>query len=130
MESLQEKSLQDLMDPAHEMELRNLGAEGLLNDLMANDEVIRGYDPEEVVDAFNEVSQLTPYAAGKKAIMRDLLRKRLSGGGQALDQFTVGDAINTQQKLQDISLPKPQNISVLQNIGAMPNAASKPPVAE
>jgi hypothetical protein len=129
--SFEDKDLQSLMDPSHEMEIRNIQSEALLNDLMANDEVIQGYDPEEVVDAFNEVSQLTPYASNKKAIMRDLLRKRLGGGAAALDQFAVGDALRTQQSLQDIEVPNPTSLSVLDSIGATPGGrqSSKPGMA-
>lgn len=117
-----EGDLLELMDPGHESEIRNVQSEALLNDLMANDDIIRGHDPEDVIDAFNEVSQIAPFASNKKAIMRDLLRKRLSGGPQALDQFTVGDALKTQQLMQDLSLPKKENLSVLSSIGAFGNA--------
>jgi hypothetical protein len=123
--SQRESDIQELMDPGHESEIRNIQSESLLNDLMANDEIISGHNPEDVIDAFNEVSQIAPFAANKKAIMRDLLRKRLSGGAQALDQFTVGDALKTQQSLQDMYLPKKENLSVLSSMGAFGHA--KPP---
>jgi hypothetical protein len=120
-----EDDIQGLMDPTHDTSLRNIRAESLLNDLMANDEVIRGYNPEEVVDAFNEVSQLTPYAVNRKAIMRDLMRRRLTGGAAGLDNYTVGDALKTQQTLQSIDTPKSEQLSVLSGIGAMKGPHAK-----
>ncbi len=119
--------LRSVLDPSHESEIRNIQSEALLNDLMANDEVVSGYDPEEVLDAFNEISQMTPYAANKKVIMRDLLRKRLAGGGQALDQFTIGDTLKSQQTLKDLNTVPEVNISVLRSLGILPNVLPKPP---
>lgn len=118
--TLERKDYLNLTDPSHENEIRNIQSEAMLNDLMANDDVIRGYDPEEVIDAYNEVNQLAPYAANKKVIMRDLMRKRLSGGAQALDQFTTGEAIKQQDALKTLSQPNvqdPQTMSVLKDLG-------------
>lgn len=112
--------LSDLMDPSHDMEIRNIQSEALLNDLMANDDVIRGHHPEEVVDAYNEVSQLAPYASTQKAIIRDLLRKRLSGGGAALDQFMIGDALNSQSKLKEQHVTPETSLSTMKDMGVLP----------
>jgi hypothetical protein len=119
---LERKDMQSLMDPAHDMEIRNIQSEALLNDLIANDEVIRGHDPEDVIDAFNEVSQLAPYAVNKKAIMRDLMRKRLAGGGAALDQFTVSDALKSQQSLRDLNTVDPGALAAMSSVGVLPSA--------
>src|SRR6185369_16381767 len=86
---LAQKDLQDLMDPGHESEIRNIQAEAMLNNLMANDEIIKTHDPEDVLDAFNEISQVAPRMSTSTAVMRDLIRKRLSGGAGALDQFSL-----------------------------------------
>ncbi len=120
-ESLQAGTFNDLTDPGHESEIRNIQSEALLNDLMANDDVIQGYDPEEVVDAFNEVSQIAPFAANKKVIMRDLIRKRLAGGSQAIDQFTTSETLKQQDMLKGLNaLPERSNIysqSVMKDLG-------------
>jgi hypothetical protein len=120
---LERKDLQDLMDPAHESEIRNIQSEAMLNDLLANDEVIKGYDPEEVIDAYNEVSQFAPYASNKKAIMRDLMRKRLAGGAAALDQFTVGEALKQQDTMRTMSSPNEDSMRAFQDLGVMPSGA-------
>jgi hypothetical protein len=121
---LEKGDLRSLMDPAHEMEIRNIQSEALLNDLMANDEVIRGHDPEEVIDAYNEVSQLVPFSSNKKAIVRDLIRKRLSGGANALEQFGISDITNTQEKLRNMGTIQDPQLNMLRDIGAVPSAAS------
>ncbi len=117
------KELSSLMDPAHEMEIRNIQSEALLNDLMANDEVVRGHNPDDVVDAYNEISQIAPYASNKKAIIRDLLRKRLSGGGAALDQFAIGDALNSQGKLREQHQMPDTSLTTLKDIGVLPGVS-------
>lgn len=120
-DSLERGTFNDLTDPGHESEIRNIQSEALLNDLMANDDVIQGYDPEEVVDAFNEVSQIAPFAANKKVIMRDLMRKRLAGGSQALDQFTTSETLKQQDMLKGLNtLPErsnPYSQSVMKDLG-------------
>jgi hypothetical protein len=120
--ALEQGDLSSLMDPAHEREIRNIQSEAMLNDLIANDDVIRGYDPEEAVDAFNEISQLAPYSSNTKVIMRDLMRKRLAGGASALDQFTVGDTLGQQQKLRDLNTPNEPRMNALKDLGVMSRA--------
>jgi hypothetical protein len=105
--ALADKTLNELSDPYHESVLRSLRSEALLHDLMSNDEVIRGHAIPEVVGSYNEISELAPYAVTNKAIMRDLLRKRLSGGPQALDQFTIGDVLRQQDTLRSLQQPGP-----------------------
>lgn len=119
-----ERTLHELMSPDHDREIRNIRAEAMLNDLMANDDVIKSYDPADVVDSYNEVSQLTPYAAEQKAVMRDLIRKRLAGGASALDQFAISDAIRTQQALKELSAPNREMLA-LQGFNSKPPTKDK-----
>lgn len=69
-----------LTDPDHELQLRNIRAKSVLNDLIRNDPVISSYDPTEVTIGFNEISEIAPSVAESPAIMTALLRKRLEGG--------------------------------------------------
>ena len=118
---LETKDLRSLMDPSHDSEIRNIQSEALLNDLLANDDVIKGYDPEEAVDAFNEVSQLAPHAVNTKVIMRDLMRKRLAGGASAIDQFTIGDTLGQQEKMRNLNAPQADQLRSLQSLGVYPD---------
>lgn len=72
-----------LSSPEHIDELQAIQARAMLTDLLQNDEVISGYDPSEVMSAFNEIVQLSPSAATQSALMRPLLRQQLQSGGMA-----------------------------------------------
>lgn len=122
-----QKDLERLLDPAHEAEIRTIQAEAMLNDLMSNDDVLRGYQADEVIDAYNEISQSFPLASTKKPIVRDLLRKRLAGGAQALDQFALSDLAKTERELKQLGEPSEGSISILRSTGVLPNVPGKPP---
>lgn len=70
----------DLEDPAHLNELRKIRAQVLLNSMMTDsDDPISGYDPDQVLRAYNEISQLAPRLAEQPAALRPVLRRRLEG---------------------------------------------------
>lgn len=101
-EQLEEKAYQKLIDPEHESRLRAIHAETMLNDLLANDEVIRGYDPQEVAGHFNELVQLAPRAATQQGAMRSLIRRRLNG---PLDQFELDSLLKLETNLRRRDTP-------------------------
>jgi hypothetical protein len=75
-----QKAVLQLEDPAHMNALRQIEAKAMLADMLRNDETISGYQPDEVLEAYNEISALSPRAATHAAVMRPLLRKRLAAG--------------------------------------------------
>jgi len=79
-EDLVSRSQSELADPGHQNALREIEAQTMLSDFLNNDEVLSGYDPEEVLQAYNEVVSLSPHASTQPAVMRPLLRKRLAQG--------------------------------------------------
>jgi hypothetical protein len=87
----------DLSDPGHEEALRGIRTQAMLADLMSNDEVISGYDPDEVYSAFNEMSGLAPRASEQVALSRPWLRKRLSQG--AMESFEAGEMANVEKTI-------------------------------
>lgn len=95
------KALTELEDPKHKGKLRNLQASSLLTNLMANDDVISGYDPEEVLGHYNELSQIAPRASLHEGIMRAMLRKRLSGGSSAIDPYEIGEILKFENQLKE-----------------------------
>jgi hypothetical protein len=80
MKSRTQGAFKALTDPDHELQLRNIRAKSVLNDLIRNDPVISSYDPTEITIGFNEISEIAPSVAESPAIMTALLRKRLEGG--------------------------------------------------
>ena len=97
-DSLQKGMLGHMTDPRHEAQLRNIQTEAMLTDLMANDDVIAGYDPAEVVNHFNEISQLAPRASNQSGLMRSLLRRRLQQG--AFDPFEADMLLKIENSLK------------------------------
>lgn len=83
--------------PGLKMQRREIRNRSVLYNLMANDEVISQYDPEEVIAAYNEIAQLMPRAAGQPAMIRALLRKRLSQG--AAEPFEAAQATQVEKHL-------------------------------
>lgn len=88
-----------LTDPAHEQELRNIRAQGVLHDLVVNDPVISGHDPQEVAMAFNELADLSPDFVDSPAVMQALLRKRLEAGQMA--DFDIKQLIDMDKSRAD-----------------------------
>ena len=104
----------EMADPDHENAIRRIRAQTMLSDLMSNDEVISGYDPNEVLDAYNEVSQLSPMSATQPALVRPWLRKRLSQG--AVEPFEAAEMANVEKTLsqtQNQTFPDPKVANVL-----------------
>jgi hypothetical protein len=94
---------QDLDDPDHENELRKIQTRTMLQDLMMNDEVISGYDPSEILDSYNEIVSVTPRSATQAAIIRPLLRKRLTQG--AIEPFEAAEMVNIEKNIGQAQQP-------------------------
>lgn len=93
-----QKYVRQATDPAHEDELRRIKAQAMLSSLMAGDEVISGYDHEEVLDAYNDIAALSPRAADNKLLMQALLRKQLTQGAQ--DPMDLDQMLGMEEKMR------------------------------
>ena len=71
---------QKLTDPSHENAIKTIRAKSILHDMVLNDPVISGYDPQDVAMAFNEIAELAPSLVDAPGMIRPLLRKRLESG--------------------------------------------------
>jgi hypothetical protein len=96
---LKQKAYAKLTDPEHETALRNIRAQGILHDLVINDPVISGHDPQEVAMAFNELADVAPQFVDSPATMQALLRKRLESGQMA--DFDVKQLIDMEKARAD-----------------------------
>lgn len=82
----------ELEDPAHHNELRKIRAHAMLNSMMTDpDDPISGFEPDQVVTAFNEINQLAPRLAEQPAVMRPLLQRRLQGNVQPFEAKEIAD---------------------------------------
>jgi hypothetical protein len=105
-DKLVQKQLNAIATPQHEQQLRDIKTRAMLEDMVSNDPVLSGYHRDEVLGAFNDVSQLAPRASQQPLVMNALLRKRLQQG--ALDPFDTGNIVETEQGLSNIgSIPGP-----------------------
>lgn len=87
-------------DPEQDMKIRNMQTSGMLTDLMANDDVIAGFHPDDVLQHYNEISQLAPRASSQEGLVRAILRKRLEGGKNAIDPYDVDLLLNIENKIK------------------------------
>lgn len=78
--SLLREQYQKLTDPSHENALKTIRAKSVVHDMVLNDPVISGYDPQDVAMAFNEIAELAPSLIDAPGMIRPLLRKRLESG--------------------------------------------------
>lgn len=101
---LEESAEMALNDPSHLQELREIETRATLNDLISNDEIISGYDPDEVLDAYNEIAQLSPRASGQPAVIRPLLRRRLTQG--ALEPFEAQQMADIEKTVGGTTPPQ------------------------
>lgn len=108
-DAMVEEAESALSDPEHMAELRSIETKAMLQNLINNDEVISGYDPEEVIMAYNEISQLTPRAASQTAIIRPLLRKRLTQG--AMEPFEAQQMADIEKTLGQMGQMKDETIT-------------------
>jgi hypothetical protein len=74
------KQLDSVYDPEHESTIKSIRSKGVLHDLILNDPVISGYDPQDVAMAFNDVAELSPTLIDAPGMLRSVLRKRLEAG--------------------------------------------------
>jgi hypothetical protein len=93
-----ESQLMALEDPAHEEELKKIRAEAMLQDFLANDEIIGGHEPENVLQHYNELAQLMPEASGQPAVMRSALRERLTTQPATFDAAQLADIEKSLQE--------------------------------
>ncbi len=82
----------DLEDPKHQNEMRKIKAHSMLNSMLTDpDSPISGHDPDDVIGAYNEISQLAPRAAEQPAAVKPLLARRLQGNVQPFEAKEITD---------------------------------------
>ena len=88
LDRFERELMYSLADPAHEAKLRNIHVQTLLADLLNTDPYLKDKDPEEVIDAINEILEVNPDLHKSKAMLRVALRQYMESGG--MDIPTLG----------------------------------------
>lgn len=102
----------DLEDPKHMNEMRKIKAHAMLNSMLSDpDSPISGHDPDEVINAYNEVSQLAPRVAEQPAAMKPILARKLQGNTQPFEAKEITDI---EKGITSTRLPSP-NTSLLKD---------------
>lgn len=81
-----------LESPQHLNELRKIKTQAMLNQMMTDaDDPISGYSPDQVLAAFNEISQMTPRLADQPGALRPALRRHLLGKTEPFEAKEMTD---------------------------------------
>ena len=96
-----EQLVDALSDPRHEQELRKIRIQTMLEELLVTDPVLSNYDPETVIDAFNEIAEIAPEVVTNRVLLRTLLRKHVEQGG--LDTFEINEILNARGQIQNVN---------------------------
>jgi hypothetical protein len=92
-----EKQIGELESPGHMNELRKIRAQTVLTQLMSDPESpLSEYDPDEVMQAYNQVVQLSPRLADQPSALGPLLNRKLMGN---TEPFEVGETLKLEESL-------------------------------
>jgi hypothetical protein len=103
-DSVEEHKLR-LNDPNHENKLRAIRAQGMLNELLTTDDIIKSYAPDEVALVFNELARTAPNTLSNMGLLRANLRRGLQGN---LSPFEAKELV-TMDRLAGKSPSAPSN---------------------
>ena len=120
-----ESQINELESPDHQNELRKIRAQTVLTQLMSDPEgPLSQYDPEEVLQAYNEMVQLSPRLADQPSAIGPLLNKKLMG---ETEPFEVAEQVSLEKGLKDVQAPQssaPPKSSTSKQVDLMKNEAS------
>lgn len=87
------EQLSRIDDPTVRDQMQQIRVRSMLNDFMANDDIISSYDDQEVLDFYDDIAQTAPNIADRSTIVRGLLRRALTQGH--VDPFEAGQIAST-----------------------------------
>lgn len=91
-------TIEKLDSPSHLDELRKIKAQTALTGLMSDPEnPLSKYDPEEVLAAYNQLTQLSPRLADQPSMIGPLLNKRLVGN---VEPFELLETLKMEEGLR------------------------------
>ncbi len=106
------EQIRELDSPDHTNELRKIRAQTVLTQLLSDPEnPLSGYDPEEVLTAYNDLVQFSPRLADQPSAIAPLLNRRLMGN---TEPFEVGEQLKLEQGLKTVQDDKP-SIDLMKN---------------
>lgn len=111
-----------LADPAHEAKLRNIRVQTILTELMNTDSYLKEKDPEEVLDAMNEILEINPDLHKNKPMLRIALRQFMESGGMDIPTLGVLSEFGKEERERK-SREKSQRESAAQQFASQQESA-------
>ena len=96
-----------LETPEHTNNIQAIRTRAMLDDLMANDPVISGYERDEILQAFNHLSELAPNALTTSNMLTKSLMRKYLEQGQMLDTFDIDQLLGAENKLNQSTSRNP-----------------------
>lgn len=94
--------MRSLDDPEQEAKLRDITVKTNLIDLINSDEYLSDQDPEEIIDAYNELMEIAPEIHNKKPLLRAALRQYMESGGIDVQSLgLIGDVGRKSESRED-----------------------------
>jgi hypothetical protein len=102
--SMVQKQLGRVATPEHNQALEGIRTQALMHEMLADDDVLSGYDPRQVTGAYNRIVQFAPGVAAQPLTAIPLVRKSLAQG--SLDTFDAKEVADTEHKYQQSRAPQ------------------------
>lgn len=91
--------LNALDDVQHDANLRNIQTETIFTDLINTDDFLSKQDPEAVLEAYNDILEVSPNLRGKKMLLRQALRQYMAS--ESLDLSSIQQLQQMDKTEQD-----------------------------
>jgi hypothetical protein len=102
------KAMNQVEDPDTRDLIRKQKVQAMLTEMLTTDPVLSKHDPEEVLDHYNELSQLAPEMADQPMMLRGILRRSIEAGG--VDPFEAGQYIGNAKGIKDLGKSDRSNL--------------------
>jgi len=89
-----------LDDPQQAQRLNGIRARSTVEGLMASDPVLKGYHPDDVIDAYNSIVQAAPRVANQQLFLQGALRRYLAQGGAFDPDDVTGNVYKADESVQ------------------------------
>ena len=96
-------SVEPVMDPKHEGELRKVKLKLMVNDMISNDPVLSAYAPGEVIEAINDLTAMAPAIGTNKPLMKSLVGRYLQQGGK-LDPSEIAQILQLESAQRNVGI--------------------------
>jgi predicted DNA-binding WGR domain protein len=104
-EAARRSAISEVMDPVHEAKIQAAKTKAILNDFVSNDPVLSGYEPREVMTAYNHIAELAPSVSQQPSVMRGLLRRMLQQEG-VMEPHEVAQISQIERQLRGTPSPE------------------------